>query len=209
MLTLIERSTLAAFACIRPRAGLASVVVLVLGSLACTVSPEGYFDSLSVGTYGPDTGGGDVVDDTAADGADGVDDTGGDPFPPDAEACEFEGVTCANCCMTDQPPGFLVPGACPSTAFPTNWSCVSDECRHENGGGDNGCNSHADCSNLLEGYVCVIVGGKGRCAPGCDAGNGNDDCLDADGHGLPPGFQCDTVASTALGAVDFCLQPVP
>lgn len=185
--------------------GLASPATL--SSLACQVDAGGHFESLSAGTYGPDSGGGDVP----GTGGDGADETGENPFPPDAKACVFETAACSDdvdCCMSDEPPSALVPGACPAAGFPANWSCVSDECVHENGGGDNGCDTHSDCSNLLEGYVCVIVGGSGRCAPECDQGNGDADCLDADGHGLPPGFTCESATSTPLGNVDFCQHVV-
>lgn len=185
------------------------MAALALASIACNVDAGGHFESLSGGTYGPDSGGGDVLEEDDGE-AGGADETGENPFPPDAEACVFDGAgtacsTAADCCMTEQPPAFLVPGACPSAAFPNNWSCNgSNQCVHESGSGNDGCDEHSDCSSILEGYVCVIVAGNGRCAPGCAS---TADCLEkVDGHGLPPGFTCETATGTPLGTVEYCRQ---
>lgn len=171
----------------------------------CSVNSDAFFESVggTTGPHGPDSDGGDVPTSDS-----GADETG--EFPPDAVACDFESVPCTDdveCCVAAQPPGVLVPGACPNVGYPFNWSCDSSgsggECVHENGTGPHGCDSHADCSELIENYVCVIAGGSepGRCAPSC-AGS-----LTCSGtHALPDSFTCQGIFGTALGDVSYCRQ---
>ena len=176
--------------------------ICLLVAAACRVDEAGHFESLSGGTYGPDSGGGDVPDEGGA-GSDT-----GDPFPPDENICVFEsaGASCSapvDCCVSDQPPAAVTADACPNSSFPNNWDCTNNTCEHKFDAGANGCNSDTQCADLLPNYICVIDSGAGRCAPARDADDPGDFDECADVHGLPSTFTCET-----LGGDDFCQHVV-
>lgn len=58
---------------------------------------------------------------------------------------------------------------CLGQNYPNNWSCVSGFCEHA------GCDpmSDTDCTNLLPGFECHVVNGKGQCVAPCTS---NIDC---------------------------------
>lgn len=161
---------------------------------ACVVDPQGDFESLSGGTYG------DVS------GVDGSDGGGNDDssFPPLPLECDYDlganplgESACtvdADCCA---PPVVSLGFACPSDAYPNNWSCESNVCVQRSSTiADKGCSNDADC--LFPGFICATMSGIGHCVAPCES------TADCQGEHNMPNSSCEQISG-----YDFCMQEQP
>ncbi len=172
------------------------LIAALLSLSGCPNEVGGPFSTFGVGGTSPTTTGGGTSTTSGATSADGGSEDGFDAEECAPKYCDNDP---ADCCEGVQP---NLPTACPSSVYPNNWSCVSNECVNA------GCANNADC--VVPDLSCLQIASVGACVPVCDDDLDCTELDDADDDGLAhalPGTTCSGVAD--VGGTEYCVQPLP